>query len=712
MMLLLLTWFPLSTIADWDPEDGYKMHFPQLPDPNGWDVNAQNELADDWQCSETGYVKDIHFWGSWEDDIIGTINSFNIAIYANNPGPPSTPHVLLWEREIFNGEWIERGPYDGDQGFYWPEDNYYDWNNHDEYYQYNIFLDGPWFLQEEGNIYWLAITANVQSGTWGWKSSNNHWNDDAVWRAPTGQWMELYEPEPPITNQFWITMMGGQLVDGGGTDYFEDGNSFLGWYYYQYLYPDIWWWNIWFYDHPFNHEKYKDIYVSFWCDPIEPVWFVVNFATDIWFYEGAPGRPPLPQDVPNPQIEDIYIGRLPSPYEPIMVSPGFNEFEFTIPDYNPEWVSIDFMGTDFIITDGIIIHHCLPPDTAGSLDLAFVITGDEEPLNNPPNTPTKPSGPTSGVVGIYYTYNTSTTDPDGDQVKYGWDSNSDDIVDYWSPFYLSGATHSVNIRFGTPGTYTLRVKAEDIHGAQSGFSSTLNVVISGANNAPNAPNTPSGPSSGYTGMSYNYSTSTTDPDGDDVKYGWDFDGDGTVDKWTGYSYSGATNSTSHNWSSAGTYNIKVKAEDSKGAQSDFSTVKTVIIADNTPPTTPAISGPTSGKAGTSHTYSATSTDPEGHHIFYWFDWGDGTNTGWLGPYFSGQTANTAYIWSSKGTYTIEVKAKDDPNGDGDCSDGLESGLGTLTVEMPKTKLYLNLAFQRFFENHPHFFPLLRKIMGF
>jgi hypothetical protein len=47
----------------------HKMHFPQLPDLEGWDVYAvyPKTLADDWQCSETGEVLDIHFWGSWRD---------------------------------------------------------------------------------------------------------------------------------------------------------------------------------------------------------------------------------------------------------------------------------------------------------------------------------------------------------------------------------------------------------------------------------------------------------------------------------------------------------------------------------------------------------------------------------------------------------------------------------------------------------------------
>ena len=67
--------------ADWQQGDDYKMHFPQLPDVYGWDVNATwpNVIADDWMCNGTGYVEDIHFWGSWRGDQVGIIHGFWIS---------------------------------------------------------------------------------------------------------------------------------------------------------------------------------------------------------------------------------------------------------------------------------------------------------------------------------------------------------------------------------------------------------------------------------------------------------------------------------------------------------------------------------------------------------------------------------------------------------------------------------------------------------
>ena len=68
-------------VADWDPADGHKMHFPQLPDPNGWDVNVTADtMYDDWKCGGTGPVSDVHFWTSWQNDIPSDIIFINLEI--------------------------------------------------------------------------------------------------------------------------------------------------------------------------------------------------------------------------------------------------------------------------------------------------------------------------------------------------------------------------------------------------------------------------------------------------------------------------------------------------------------------------------------------------------------------------------------------------------------------------------------------------------
>lgn len=77
-----------------------------------------------------------------------------------------------------------------------------------------------------------------------------------------------------------------------------------------------------------------------------------------------------------------------------------------------------------------------------------------------------------------------------------------------------------------------------------------------------------------------------------------------------------------------------------------------------PPETPDLSGPGSGNAGEEYSFTTNTTDPDGDEVYYLFDWGDDTNSVWLGPYPSGSKINASHIWSEVGDYQIRVKAKD------------------------------------------------------
>jgi hypothetical protein len=194
--------------------------------------------------------------------------------------------------------------------------------------------------------------------------------------------------------------------------------------------------------------------------------------------------------------------------------------------------------------------------------------------NRAPNTPTTPSGPTSGTVGTSYSYSTSATDPDGDQAKYTFDWG--DGQQTATGLVNSGTSASASHAWTAAGTYLVKAMATDSKGAGSGWSSSLSVVITNVNRAPNTPSIPSGPTSGNTGVSYSYSTSAADPDGDQVKYTFDW-GDGQQTT-TGLVNSGTSASASHAWAAAGTYLVKVRTTDSKGAVSGWSSSLTVVIA--------------------------------------------------------------------------------------------------------------------------------------
>ena len=79
-----------------------------------------------------------------------------------------------------------------------------------------------------------------------------------------------------------------------------------------------------------------------------------------------------------------------------------------------------------------------------------------------------------------------------------------------------------------------------------------------------------------------------------------------------------------------------------------------------PPETPnAPSGPAEGIVGISIDFTASTTDPDGDAIQYQFDWGDGTISGWYGPFASGTPATGSHSWATPGTYNRKVRAKDD-----------------------------------------------------
>ena len=155
-------------------------------------------------------------------------------------------------------------------------------------------------------------------------------------------------------------------------------------------------------------------------------------------------------------------------------------------------------------------------------------------INTAPVAQAPPTGPTTGITGIQLIYQVFAIDPANDKIKYGWDWNGDGTVDQWDNnngnYYFSGQPSTMIHTYTSPGTYNIQVKVEDIYGKQSSFSPQLTVVIT-QNQVPTKPAKPSGTTSGSKGVSYPYSTSSTDPENYSLQYGWDWNGDGTVDEW-------------------------------------------------------------------------------------------------------------------------------------------------------------------------------------
>jgi hypothetical protein len=73
---------------------------------------------------------------------------------------------------------------------------------------------------------------------------------------------------------------------------------------------------------------------------------------------------------------------------------------------------------------------------------------------------------------------------------------------------------------------------------------------------------------------------------------------------------------------------------------------------------PEISGPTYGNANEEYEFSFITYDPEGDDIWLLVEWGDGNDTGWTGPYESGEEVIKTYKWSDGGVYKIKAKSMD------------------------------------------------------
>ncbi len=86
---------------------------------------------------------------------------------------------------------------------------------------------------------------------------------------------------------------------------------------------------------------------------------------------------------------------------------------------------------------------------------------------------------------------------------------------------------------------------------------------------------------------------------------------------------------------------------------------TKIRSDNNQPNKPDLpKGPIKIKINSEYNYSSISNDPDNDSIYYLFDWGDGTYSGWLGLYESGESCVATNSWNEKGTFELKVKTKD------------------------------------------------------
>ena len=130
----------------------------------------------------------------------------------------------------------------------------------------------------------------------------------------------------------------------------------------------------------------------------------------------------------------------------------------------------------------------------------------------------------------------------------------------------------------------------------------------------------------------------------------------------------------------------------------------VVIGDNLPPENPSIEGPLNGKINVEQDYVVVTSDPENNNVYYFIDWGDDTNSDWIGPYNSNEEITVKHTWSEKGTFNIKVKAKDIHDSESDWTN--------LEVTMPTFKMSLESFLTRFITQYSLFFNIIRSIFRY
>jgi len=168
-----------------------------------------------------------------------------------------------------------------------------------------------------------------------------------------------------IEDTFWIELTNeNEPLAGGGSGWQDAAGA--QWFNYPSA-PDRPWWNQWFYDHPPAIGRSKSISYEFTIEWISmpsggnDIEIAINWSAPDFPVTGLDGPPPMADDEEFILRQLVRSGDM-GPY----TENGSGSLE--IPDYNPEWVSIDVwtgslsaQPSSFSIS-GTIWHECIGED--------------------------------------------------------------------------------------------------------------------------------------------------------------------------------------------------------------------------------------------------------------------------------------------------------------------------------------------------------------
>ena len=203
--------------------------------------------------------------------------------------------------------------------------------------------------------------------------------------------------------------------------------------------------------------------------------------------------------------------------------------------------------------------------------------------NHPPNKPDLPSPPDGAIdISLRPILGWRGGDIDRDVVTYkiylGKDSarvsDMDEalrittIIDS-SRVDTTFRSYPVQDSLDYGSRYFWKVRAIDEHNHHNEGGLWRFTTGTGDNNPPLKPETPTGNMLSYTDEYAEFTTSTTDPDGDNISYMFEF-GDGEYGNWTDFYPSGVPVTDLHQYQKLGFFDVRARAKDTYHAASEWS----------------------------------------------------------------------------------------------------------------------------------------------
>jgi len=265
------------------------------------------------------------------------------------------------------------------------------------------------------------------------------------------------------------------------------------------------------------------------------------------------------------------------------------------------------------------------------------------------------ANPKSGDAPLTVTANAYGYDPDGDPLYYFWD--------FGDGSEISGGQNIAHV-YDSPGAYVLSVTVADPNDNMASAHETI--TVTGLNSEP-AVIMSASKTNAIVGDIISFSASGYDPNGDDLRYEWDF-GDGTT--------AGNQLNVVHSYNTPGTYTVTVTVHDSQGNMATASE-NIIVMLGNLAPSVVMTASPESGEAPLTVIFNAYGYDPEEDDLRYEWDFDDGSIA-------FGQTI--IHTFYNENSYEVSVMVEDSHGNSGTARKTINVGPGVVEPNIPPTAI--------------------------